>query len=569
MKKIFTIFLLLLFISLASFGQYTRHIVEFRDKKGTQFSLANPSAYLSPKAIQRRSAQKIAIDSTDLPVSKVYLDSIASVPNVTIRNISKWLNQVLIITSDANALTKINSFPFVKSTTAIAPQPRTGEEIISRKKEETYELGNEILSKMNRSSGANGVHDIQYGNTFPQIHIHEGEYLHNLGYTGQGITIAILDAGFRAYQTNPAFDSVRLQGRVLGEWDYVANEASVNEDDSHGGYCFSIIASNIPGVLVGSAPHAKFWLFRTEDVATEYPVEEQNWLAAAEFADSAGVDMISTSLGYSIFNDATFNHTYPERNGNTAMVTKAADLAAHKGILVSVSAGNDGNLGNDYRFVACPADADSVLTVGAVNGSGVIASFSSWGPNGAGKLKPNVVSVGKATIIATTTGNPAAGDGTSFANPNMAGLVACLWEAFPDFNNMEIINAIQKSADRFLNPDARYGYGIPNFRIAYQLLAKERENRKYDTILSGQWIKAYPVPYRNDFSVIFKAPKDGSTTLDLIDALGRLIERQEVSIVNNEYYLIKFASASVLKNGIYFVKYSDGKNKKAIRVMKL
>jgi subtilisin family serine protease len=309
-------------------------------------------------------------------------------------------------------------------------------------------------------------------------------------------------------------------------------------------------------------------LFRTEDVFSEYPVEEQNWAAAAEFADSAGTDMISTSLGYNIFDNPIYNHTYPERNGNTTIVTRAADLAAHKGIIVTVSAGNDGTRTDDYKFVSCPADADSVLTVGATNGTGAIAAFSCWGPNSAGKVKPNVVSVGQGTILANTAGNPVGGNGTSYANPNMAGLVACLWEAFPEFTNMEIIDAVQKSADHFMNPDERFGYGIPNFRIAYEMLFQERQRRKYETVLGGQWIKAYPVPFTNSFTIVIKANTDGKASLQLSDALGRQIERKNVDISNDQYYAITFDHAPLLAKGVYFIKYSDGKNKKTVRVVK-
>ena len=568
MKRVYSLIILILCFSLISYGQYTRIIVELTDKKGTQFTIANPSAYLSAKAIQRRTVQKIAIDSTDLPISKTYLDSIASVPNVTIRNQSKWLNQILIITSDTNAIVKINSFPFVKATRAVAPVARPGEEIISKMKDDTYELNREILSRANDASRTHGVQDIQYGNSFNQIHIHEGEYLHNLGFTGKGITIAMLDAGYFAYKTNPAFDSMRLQGRVLGEWDYVMNEASVNEDNFHGAYCLSIIAANRPGFIVGSAPHASFWLLRTEDVFSEYPVEEQNWAAAAEFADSAGTDMISTSLGYNIFTDPIYNHTYPERNGNTSIVTRAADFAAHKGIIVTASAGNDGNSTDDYKFVSCPADADSVLTVGAVNGTGQLYNITCWGPNSAGKVKPNVMSVGQGTILANTAGNPVGGNGTSYANPNMAGLVGCLWEAFPEFTNMEIIDAVQKSADRYMNPDNRYGYGIPNFRVAYEMLLQERQRRKYESVLAGEWIKAYPVPYTSNFTVVMKAATDGKAYLQLSDAMGRRIEQKKVEFSANQYYVITFDRAPFLSKGVYFIRYYDGKNEKTLRVVK-
>lgn len=470
MNRTFTLTLFALIAFGTAAAQYTRHIVAFKDKKGTTGSIANPAAYLSAKALERRTKQNVAIDSSDLPVSKDYLDSIAAVPNVTILNKSKWLNQVLIQTSDPSALAKINSFPFVKSRTAIAPRLRNNADPVSKTKELEHE---EFPVDNSRVQQITGV-QLDYGGTINQIRIHKGEYLHNLGFTGKNITMAILDAGFLNYKTNPALDSVRQQGRVLGEWDYVANHASVNEDNAHGANCFTIIAANRPGVIVGSAPHAKFWLLRTEDAATEYPVEEQNWIAAAEFADSAGVDMISSSLGYSDFDDASFNHIYSQRDGNTSMVTQAADLAAKKGIVVMNSAGNYGTNPTDYKYVICPADGDSVVAVGAVDANGNIASFSSWGPNGAGKLKPNIVSVGQGTVYANSAGNAVAGNGTSYSNPNVAGLIACFWEAFPELTNMQLIDAVQKSSNRYTNPDMRYGYGLPDFRKAFHTLVQQK-----------------------------------------------------------------------------------------------
>lgn len=471
MNKYYLLALLITLSFATANAQYTRHIVAFKDKNGTQGTIANPSAYLSAKAIERRARQNIAIDSTDLPISKAYLDSIASVPGVTILNQSKWLNQVLIRTSDPNALIRINSFPFVRSATGIAPRIIPGQTGHVRKNliEET-----ELPVDNVKPQGAAGV-DLDYGSTLNQIRIHKGEFLHNLGFTGQAITIAVLDAGFRNYKTNPAFDSVRLQGRVLGEWDYVANHASVTEDDAHGANCFSIIAANRPGLIVGSAPHSRFWLFRTEDVFSEYPVEEQNWAAAAEFADSAGADMISSSLGYSTFDNPAFNYSHAQRDGNTAISTRAADLAAKKGMIVMNSAGNSGNVASDERYVNCPADGDSVMTVGAVDVNGNLASFSSWGPNGANKLKPNIVSVGQGTVYAnSTSGNPAAGNGTSYSNPNAAGLIACFWQAFPELNNMQVLDAVQKSSHKYNNPDMRFGYGIPDFKKAFFTVLQER-----------------------------------------------------------------------------------------------
>lgn len=469
MKRIATLIILLIGSSHFIQAQFSRYIVQFTDKKGTPYSLSASSAYLSAKSIARRTNQHIAPDSTDLPVNPAYLDSIRNVPNVTIISNSKWLNQVLIRTTDANALAKINSFPFVKKSTGIAPRSGNRNNNLSNELAETKELPVSV----NQAAAQTGTTAFEYGNMYNQIHIHDGDYLHKLGFTGRGMTIAVLDAGFLNYLTNPVFDSVRLQGRVLGTWDYVNNEASVNEDNVHGASVFSLLASNRPGVLVGSAPHASYWLLKTEDTNGEYPVEEQHWAVAAEFADSAGVDMISTSLGYADFDNSIFNYSYTQRNGNVSMITTAADLAAKKGILVVVAAGNSGFSSTEQKYVGCPADADSVFTIGSIDINGNIAGMSSWGPNGAGLLKPNVVSVGQNAVVSNSAGNPVTGSGTSYACPLMAGMVACYWQMFPEFTNMQIMDAIQKSAHKNSNPDFRFGYGIPNFKRAVAYLTKQ------------------------------------------------------------------------------------------------
>ena len=571
MKRNYLFIILMLSAGLGAHSQYSSYIVQLKDKKGTVHSLANPSSYLSSKSIERRTRQKITIDSTDLPVSAVYLDSLRSVPNVTIRNISKWLNQVLIRTTDPGAISKINSFPFVKSTgpiglsskpTDITPITNKFNEVIKPIEETPVVFGTR------GASGTTGTSSLNYGSSFNQIHLHEGEYLHDLGFTGAGITIAILDAGFFGYKTNSAMDSVRLQGRLLGEWDYVMNEQSVTEDHPHGLYCFSIIAANKPGQIIGSAPHAKFYLFRTEDAPTEYPIEEQNWVAAAEYADSAGADMISSSLGYSDFDDPAFNHTYAQRNGNTSIITNGADLAVKKGMIVTNSAGNSGGSSGDAKFVSCPADGDSVFTIGATTVTGTIAGFSSWGPNSAGKIKPNIVSVGQGTILANTTGNVASGNGTSFSNPLACGLIACLWQAFPEFTNMEIMNAVQKSAHKYLTPDDRFGYGIPNFRKAHEALTKEREARKIAAILGDKWLKPYQNPVNQMFTLVLKAPADGRAVLQLVDALGRLVDAKSLEITKQTVYLIEFTNGPKLSRGVYYVRYNDGKNKQTIKLLK-
>ena len=569
MKKLFALAVMFIATTGLVQAQFTRYIVQLTDKKDTPYSFTAPSAYLSDKAIARRTKYHISIDSTDLPLTPAYLDSIRKVPNVTILNVSKWLNQVLIKIADTNAvataLTRINSFSFVKKTSPLAPRIST----IANRSGVIEDDVTAVSSPGNqRQMGVTGTEDLNYGKTYDQIHIHEGEYLHNLGYNGKGMTIAIIDAGFYMYLTNPVFDSVRLQGRVLGTWDYVNNEASVNEDYIHGAYVFSVLASNRPGVMVGSAPYASYWLLKTEDTNSEYPVEEQNWIAAAEFADSAGVDMISTSLGYADFDKAAFSYSYTQRDGHTAMISIAADMAVKKGILVVVAAGNSGGTSTDAKYVGCPADADSVLTVGAVDKFGNIGGFSSWGPNGAGLLKPNVVSVGVSTVIATTAGNAGSGTGTSYACPNMAGLVACLWQAFPDFTNMEIMNAVQQSSSKYSSPDFRFGYGIPNFRIAYGLLQTLREARTKEAILGDKWIKAYPVPFNNGFKVVLKAPATGRASLQLTNIVGQTIETREMDVQEGELYIIDYQSMRGLAKGVYYIRYTQGSNKQTLSLLR-
>lgn len=475
MKRLVTPLLVaLLFFCVPAKAQFSKYVVRFKDKGGTPFTLANPSAYLSAKSIARRTKQGIAIDSTDLPITPRYLDSIRSVPNVTILNTSKWLNQVLIQTTSAAALTKIQSFPFVITSDPVSARfagPVTPVTDISAAK---------LNVVLNTDPGNNQRQQnttqtqVDYGNSTAQVRIHNGDFLHNWGFRGEAINIAVMDAGFSGYNANPSLDSIRLNNQIKETWDYVSGNATVEDDHPHGMYCLSIIAVNKPGLMVGTAPKANFYLYRTEDAATEYPIEEQNWVAAAERADSLGVDLFTTSLGYITFDNPVFNHSYAQRNGNTALMTIGADLAAKKGIIVLNSAGNNGNDPGDAKFVAVPADGDSVITVGACNTLGAIGNFSAWGPNSAGLQKPNITSVGIATSFIGVGGNPSNGNGTSFACPNIAGLIACLVQAFNETGNMEITNAVQQASDKFSAPDARYGYGIPDMKKAFVLLLRKR-----------------------------------------------------------------------------------------------
>lgn len=560
--------LLLALLPSKTSAQHTRYIIELKDKGENTFSLNNPAAYLSNRAIERRTRYGIAIDSTDLPVSAGYVSQLAAINNVEVLGTSRWLNAVLVKLHNPAALNVINQLSFVKNNKAIAnialPEQT---DYLERKNESVQPLARgEIISAHAGLATTTMSNVLDYGESSGQINIHEGNYLHNLGFTGKGITIAMIDAGYNSLNTNPAFDSIRLSGRVYGGYDFVLNTPTISNHHLHGSYCLSVIAANRPGVIVGSATGAGFWLLRTENAATEYLIEEFYWAQGAEFADSVGADIISSSLGYTSFDDPAMNHSYANRDGNTSMATIAGDLAAKKGLIVVNSAGNSGGLATDERYISCPADGDSVLAVGAVNSSLQIAGFSSWGPNANGKVKPNVVSIGQGTVLANAAGNPVSGNGTSFSAPNISGLLASLWQAFPEFNNMEILQAVQENSDRYLNPDERYGFGIPNFKLAYEYLEKKRIQRELENLLAEDDFKIFPNPFYSSFNIAF-LPKTGDKNfVQITDTYGRILFREYVNVTEGRAFHLPVHQLNGMPAGIYFITIGDAKG---IRTKKL
>ena len=462
MKKIIPLLLISLFFVSKTEAQFTRYLVKLKNKGGSSFTISNPIAYLSQRAIDRRTRYGILIDSTDLPVTPSYITQIKNVPNVTVINVSKWLNSISILTTDPNAITTINGFPFVQSVSGLAARPAVN----GRPSKDKFALEEEVsFPPSTERPGQIEADFYNYGtSSYNEIHLHNAEFLHNIGLRGGGMRVALLDAGFTGYSTLKSFDSMNINSQLLGTWDFVSGNADVN-DHSHGMQCLSIIVANIPGQFIGKAPRAKFYLYRTEDAPTEYPIEEHNWSCGAERADSNGVEVISTSLGYTTFDNAALNHTYADMNGNTTMCAIAADLAAKKGMLVFAANGNDG--GNAWHFLSTPADGDSVVAVGAVNTAGVVGSFSSYGPSSDNQIKPDMASVGVSAVIQNTNNTVGTGNGTSFACPNMAGMGTCLWQGFPEFNNMKIVRAMQQTGSKFTTPDDRVGYGIPNMKLAF------------------------------------------------------------------------------------------------------
>jgi subtilisin family serine protease len=535
-------------------AQFSRWIVVLKDKNNSPFSINRPQEFLSNEALKRRARFKIRIDETDLPVNPSYIQQVIAQGPATYISQSKWLNQILIRCSDSNTLNKIRSLSFVKSVNAV--RNFTVNDEPTDKFKETIVPASVTAAPSGQVVVAGPPNRYNYGNSFEQVAIHKGEFLHNKGFTGKGIRIAILDAGFQRYKNIKAFDSIRAENRFLGDKDFVDFDGNVNEDDSHGEYCLSVIGSNVPGVMVGTAPEASFYLVRTEDVFSEMPIEEHNWVAGAEFADSVGADMISSSLGYTKFDNATFNHTYDDFYKNTTMCSIGATMAAHKGMIVTNSAGNSG--ADSWKYLGFPSDGDSVCAVAATDVNGNIAFFSSYGYPG--KVKPNIASVGSSTAVYTSFG-PSYASGTSFSNPNINGLIACLWQAFPKFNNYEILKAVYASSDRVRNPDNRYGYGLPNMKRAYIILRHEENNSKYGL---GNWMKIL----HNDqgkIGVEFAAQIEGKVKITLLDKYGTILETREMITEEQEEYNVTFSNQT---NAVY-LRYTDERKENTLSLSEL
>ena len=538
MKRLIIIILFLFtYINLFSQVSENKYRLYITDKDNNEYSIENPEEFLSAKSLNRRIKQGISIQINDLPVSKFYLDSLENL-GLTIINKSKWLNTVVVHTTNTQLIDTIDRYSFIKSK----------QKSTSSVSSNSYK---NLLERNIQNFVAKSDNYFDYGYATTQISMINGHVLHRNGYQGQGITIAVIDAGFCDVDILPAFDSLRLNNQILGTKDFVDNDIQVFDASNHGMKVLSTMGANIPGQLIGTAPKANYWLLRSEQALTEFSIEEDNWAAAAEFADSVGADIINSSLGYTEFDDINQNYTYADMDGNSTFITKAADLAASKGILVVNSAGN---LGDDpWKYISAPGDGNSVLTVGAVDSYASLAYFSGLGPTSDGRIKPNVCAMGYQTAIQGTDGNITVGNGTSFSSPIIAGMAACLWQFYPELNNMDILRKIEESAHQYSSPDNKLGYGIPDFGKAANF-----GNTDIISIINNEaLIKTYPNPFVNNIHIEFLLKLNGIIVIELYNTIG---EKLKVEKINAQDYnmVIELQNLNNLPEGIYFLKIRIG-----------
>ena len=534
-----------------------KYLVRFTDKDYTPYSIDDPAAFLSERAIGRRAAQDILIEEIDLPVDPDYIQQVVET-GVTLLNVSKWFNSLLIYTTDQAALEEINAFPFVLSiekSTAWVGKKKGDFEKPFFENELKHSIPEEAMLK---STGSGNSYD--YGYAFNQISMLNGIALHDLGYAGQGMIIAVLDAGFKNVDDLEAFDYLWENERILGYRDFVnPQNPNIFNSHYHGARVLSTMGANLPGEFVGTAPEASYYLLRTEDTGSEYIIEEYNWVSGAEYADSVGADVLNTSLGYSLFDDPSMDHSYEDLDGNTVPITIAADIAASKGMMVVNSAGNSGN--SSWQYVTSPADGDSVFTVGAVDGSGQYASFSSTGPTYDGRIKPNVVAQGSGTaIIDEVDGSVTFGAGTSYSSPITAGMVACLWQAHPGNRNTEIMAAIEQSGSLADDPNYTLGYGIPDYLVAHGLVTDTGMDLEAQTPIS-----VYPVPFNDHLIIRLHEVTTDPVRISLVDLAGKVIVEEEVVM---SYGIHKLDNLGQLPKGVYFARVNTGQKDHVQKVIR-
>ncbi len=530
MKKIILIILLVFFQNLVAQQDAWIYLT---DKPDVAAALANPISILTQKAIDRKALHGVAIDARDVPVSVSYLSQLGNATGITVMAKSKWFNAVHVRGSETD-INLLTSFVFVDFIDFADKSLNTTKNSIQQKHQNKFKKEG-VFTTFN------------YGNAANQIEMLNGDELHLADYTGEGMTIAVLDAGFPNVDTMSSFQRLRDNGDLLGGYDFVNRTDAVydNTTSSHGTLVLSSMAGYIENQYVGTAPDASYYLFITEDATSENPIEESYWVEAAERADSLGVNIINTSLGYTTFDNANYNYTTADMDGNTAFITKGANVAFEKGLLLVNSAGNSGN--NSWGIVGAPADAAGVLSIGAVDASGNYASFSSRGNATQPTQKPDVVAQGASSYLIGTNDVIGTASGTSFSSPILAGAIACFWQSKPSKTNAEIMQLVRESASIYNSPTYNLGYGIPDFLVALSLSVDE---------FSEINISLYPNPTKGKVKILNgeKLP----ISVIIYNTLGKSVFKT----TSTEFDI------SFLSDGIYIAQIKTKNASKTLKLIK-
>jgi hypothetical protein len=518
--------------------------ITYYDKKGSP-PLSSANTWLSPRSLARRSALGILLDSTDRPVSPLYIDTVLSLTQGKLHNTSRWLNQCVVLLVDSTKILLLAGKNYIKSIDYVGYFKDGLHKGISQSGNPKFANEHFVPDISNAKLTGSATY---YGSAYKQTALVNGDYLHDLGYRGKGKLIAVLDEGFIDVDTHTGFDSLRHQGRILETYNFVRDTSFVFGYASHGTQCFSTMAGLKPNSYVGTAPDAMYALYVTEDGSfLDAIYEMDNLVAGMERADSIGADVISSSLGYNTFVSPYVTAlTKAALDGHTTIVSQAANLAVSKGIVYVNSAGNEG--GNSWNYLLTPGDADSSLTIGSVTTTKIPSGFSSPGPNASGRIKPDVCLQGDQAAVLGAGNSMGNVNGTSFAAPQAAGYAACLLQAFPTATPYMIREAINKSADHYTAPTNKLGYGVPDFKAAYQTLYAQFP-------VSGTDIVVQPNPFTQ--SILVRLPAGANTVgVALRDLSGRTMSITAQRTASNMVVTVP----SVLPRGMYILTVIvDGK----------
>lgn len=542
-NKYLPLFLFILYVAgnpLSSLAQQSRHLIYFTDKNNSPYFTNDPSQFLSPKAIERRVKNSITVSGQDLPVNPHYLDSLVKMGAQVLLS-SKWLNAALVL-ADPAQITAIQSYPFVAGAES------------RMRKATMHETGQTQFHLQDHA-----LQSIGYGSSHGQLEMIGIDQMHQEGYHGEGLLIAVIDGGFRNVHTLAMFDSLRIHNRIKATYDFVDRETDVYDDHEHGMQVLSVIAGYQTDALIGGAWRADFLLLRSEDATAggvEYLGEEVNWVRAAEFADSAGADIINSSLGYNTFDDPSTDHTYSDMDGKTTIITRGAEIAASKGILVINSMGNEGN--KTWKYMVAPADGDSVLAVGGVTSGEQYFHLSSQGPSYDGRIKPDAAAQGESVVMASVSGGTKTGSGTSFAAPLITSLAAGLWQAFPSLTNMELLSLIQRSGSKYHQPDHLLGYGIPHFSAAKDLLVSNRkEVHGFPSLINDQgWSLMLPIQETGK-----------NITLTFTDISGKIMNTEQIILAGLRNHLT--TSPEHWAPGVYLLTVESATGRYVMKFLKM